>query len=52
MKKRSTPTLTIEQVDERKVLMAETQKVLKDAACAKAYKKQTKKINKFLKKIQ
>ena len=51
MRRLPTPTLSIEQVDERKALLAKSQKVLKGSASAKAYKKQAKKVNKFLKKL-
>ena len=52
MSRRPTPTLSIEQVDERKALLAESQKILNGSACTKAYKKQAKKVNKFLKKLK
>ncbi len=45
---RPIPTFTLKQLDQRKALIAETAKVLNGKASAKAYKAQTKKIQKFL----
>lgn len=45
---RPIPTFTLKQLDQRKALIAETAKVLNGKASAKAYKTQTKKIQKFL----
>lgn len=43
------PTLTLKQLDSRKALLEEAQKVLNGKASAKAYKAQAAKIQKFLK---
>ncbi len=50
LKTRPTPTLTLEQLDLRKTMIDETQKVLDGKVSAKAYMAQAKKVNKFLNK--
>lgn len=49
LKTRPVPTLTLKQLDQRKGLLEETQRVLNGKASAKAYKAQASKIQKFLK---
>lgn len=49
LRERPVPTFTLKQLDSRKSLLEETQRVLNGKASAKAYKTQAQKIQKFLK---
>lgn len=49
LKERAVPTFTLQQLDGRKALIDETQRVLTSKNTAKAYEAQAKKIQKFLK---